>query len=171
MISENQLLQDVEYKIEETSFGTWRKYLYPSGELFEEFKSSDDLFGLPLVHYTRGRCPETGKRIVAKGIIAVGRLAVGVVAIGQASLGIVAVGQLGLGLLFGLGQACSGVVGIGQFALGGLFGLGQFATGYVAIAQVGFGHYVLSQIGVGSHVIDMRGVSPVAKQFFQQFIP
>ena len=44
---------------------------------------------LPLVHYTYGKCPETGKRIVAHGVIAVGRLAWGIIAIGQASLGVV----------------------------------------------------------------------------------
>ncbi len=170
-IPENQLLKEVEYKFEETSFGTWRRYLYPSGELFEEFISSDDFLGLPFVHYTKGRCPETGQRVVAKGILAIGRQAVGVVAIGQAAAGIVAIGQLGVGLLFGLGQACTGFAGIGQLALGGLFGLGQFATGYVSIAQFGFGHYVLSQYGMGTYVIDIRGVSPVAKQFFEQFRP
>src|SRR5688572_21599592 len=90
----NLLLRNVEYKIDETASGVWRRYMYPTGELFEEYISNRRLFGLPLLHYTRGRCPETGKRIVAKGFFAIGRLAVGVVALGHASVGLVAIGQL-----------------------------------------------------------------------------
>ncbi|HEX8202856.1 MAG TPA: hypothetical protein VF590_20435, partial [Isosphaeraceae bacterium] len=123
----NLLLDKVEYKIDETPLGVWRRFLYPSGELFEEFTAHRRYLGLPLVHYTRGRCPETGKRIVARGIIAIGRLALGVVAIGHASAGLAAIGQLGLGLVFGLGQATTGLIALGQLALGGLVGVGQLA--------------------------------------------
>ncbi len=164
---QNLLLDDVQYATEETDLGTWWRFVYPNGQLFAEFVSHRQLFGLPLVHYTYGRCPETGKRVVAKGIVAIGRLAVGVFALGQASLGLIAIGQLGLGLLFGFGQATTGAVCIGQLAIGLVFGAGQVATGYIAIGQIGIGHYVLAQIGIGTHVIDMRQVSPVAKQFFE----
>ena len=63
---------------------------------------------MPLLHYTRGICPETGKRVVAKGIVAVGRIAAGIVAIGQAAFGAIAIGQLALSLLFWIGQAAGG---------------------------------------------------------------
>lgn len=167
----NMLLEKIEYKEDATNLGTWRRFAYPTGELFEEFTSYQTYFGLPLLHYTRGRCPETGRRIVARGIIAVGRLAVGVVAIGQASAGLIAVGQLALGLMFGLGQASTGVLAAGQLAVGVLFGLGQFTTGYVAIGQLALGKYVLAQVGAGLHVWDMKSASPVAKQFFRSLIP
>ena len=88
----NLLLEKVEYKIERTNFGVWHRFLYPNGACFAEFKSHAIFFRLPLLHYTRGKCPETGKRVVAKGVVAVGRLA----------MGILAIGELGLGLLFGL---------------------------------------------------------------------
>lgn len=162
----NLLLEPVEYKIEETAFGRWRKFAYPTGELFEEFVSHSRFLGLPLIHYTRGRCPETGKRIVARGIVAVGRLAVGVIAIGHAAAGIAAIGQLGIGLIFGLGQAAIGLYAAGQLALALNFGLGQLATGYAAIGQFGLGEYVLAQFGVGEHVWDMRGCAPEAREFF-----
>src|SRR5438270_367730 len=100
----NLLLEKVEYKVDETPRGVWRRYVYPDGELFEEFVSHRWVGGLPLLHYTRGRCPETGKRVVARGVVAIGRVAVGVVAIGQASAGLVAIGQLAVGLMFGIGQ-------------------------------------------------------------------
>lgn len=70
----NLLLEEVEYKIDQTNLGIWRRYLYPNGAGFCEFKSHATLFGLPLIHYTYGKNPETGKRVVAKGIIAVGRI-------------------------------------------------------------------------------------------------
>ena len=166
MAVEHLLQQQINYQTERTALGWWRRFLYPDGELFEEFVSHARFAGLPLLHFTRGRCPETGRRIVARGVIAVGRLAVGGLAIGQASLGLVAVGQLGLGLLFGLGQATSGVVALGQLALGFWLGIGQLATGYIAVGQLAAGHYVLAQRGFGTEVWDMRHAAPAAQEFF-----
>jgi hypothetical protein len=165
------LLERIEYQVEETKLGMWRRFLYPGGELFEEFTSHRKVAGLPLLHFTRGKNPETGKRIVAKGVIAVGRKAVGVLAVGQAALGVIALGQLALGLLLGLGQASWGLVALGQLAIGGVFGFGQIVTGAVAIGQVGLGKYVLAQLGYGEHVWDTRGISPAAREFFRWLIP
>ena len=167
----NLLLTNVEYQTTETRMGMWRKYLYPDGQLFEEFISHGRLFGMPLVHFTRGKCPETGKRIVAKGVIAVGRLAMGILAIGQASFGVIAMGQLSIGVLLGLGQATTGLFAIGQLAVATVFGVGQFATGYAAIGQLAYGKYVLAQIGYGQNVWDMRGAAPAAMDFFKSFVP
>ena len=167
----NLLLESVEYQIEETRRGVWRRYLYAGGDLFEEFRSHRRLLGLPLLHYTRGKCPETGKRVVARGVVAIGRLAVGIVAIGQAAAGFIALGQLAVSPLVGLGQAATGLVAVGQLAIGALFGLGQLATGYVVIAQFGLGGYVLAQLGVGEQVWDVRGASAAARQFFRWLVP
>jgi hypothetical protein len=167
---ENQLFQKIEYQIVETERGVWRRFLYPSGQLFEEFVSHRRVGDLPLLHYTYGKCPETGKRIVARGVVAIGRLAVGVVAIGHASVGLIAVGQLAVGVLFGLGQAATGLVAVGQLAIAAIFGLGQIVTGSVAIGQFAFGRYVLAQLGFGEHVWDMREASPIAQQFFRALL-
>jgi hypothetical protein len=167
----NLLLEEIEYKIDQTPLGTWRRFMYPDGRLFQEFVSHQRLFGLPLLHYTYGKCPETGHRIVAKGIIAIGRLAVGGLAIGQAAFGGVALGQLALGLVLGLGQASSGLFALGQVALGVVFGVGQLATGYAAIGQLALGKYVLAQFGFGEHVWDVRGVAPAARNFFRPLMP
>jgi hypothetical protein len=166
----NLLLEKVEYKKEKTSFGEWRRYVYPTGMRFEEFRSHKVIGGLPLLHYTNGICPETGKRIVAKGIIAIGRLSAGVVAIGQASFGLIALGQLAIGLLLGLGQASSGIYAVGQLALGVAFGLGQFATGYTAIAQFAFGKYVLAQMGAGAYAVTPERADPEALEHFSWLI-
>jgi len=166
----NMLFEKVEYKIEKTNFGTWRRFVYPTGEYFTEFTSHNTMFGLPVLHYTRGKCPDTGRRIVAKGVIAVGRLAAGIIAIGHAAFGLIAIGQLGLGLLFGLGQASSGVLAIGQLALGFYFGIGQFATGLIAIGQVAIGKYVLAQIGIGKYVWSQKSADPQAVEFFKALL-
>lgn len=165
--NENLLLAEIEYQWEETLLGIWRRYIYPDGSMFAEFKSHGYFGPLPVLHYTHGKCPETGRRIVAHGFIAVGRLARGVIAIGHASIGIIAIGQLAIGLGLGLGQATTGILALGQLALGGYFGLGQFVTGHIAIGQFAIGGYVLAQIGFGSHVWDAHhGVDDAAKAFF-----
>jgi hypothetical protein len=167
----NLLLEPIEFKVEETERGVWRRFLYPDGQLFEEFTSHSQIFGLPFLHFTRGKSPETGKRVTARGFIAVGRFAVGVIALGQVAVGVLALGQLALGLLLGLGQASTGVFAVGQLALAAVFGVGQFAAGYVSIGQFALGKYVLAQMGFGEHVIDTHGVSPVAEQFFESMLP
>src|SRR5947209_13449687 len=100
----NLIMNDVQYVIQETDNGVWRRYLYPNGKRFAEFKTHLKWGGMPLVHYTSGICPETGKRITAHGIIAVGRIASGIIAIGQIAMGLIAIGQLRLGLVLGIGQ-------------------------------------------------------------------
>lgn len=164
---ENLLLQEIEYQWEETLLGTWRRYTYSDGSHFAEFKSHGFFGPMPILHYTFGKCPETGRRIVAHGFIAIGRLARGVIAIGQASVGIIAIGQLAIGLGLGFGQACTGIIAVGQAGLGAYFGLGQLATGHIAIGQLAIGGYVLAQYGLGTHVWDaVHGVDAGARTFF-----
>jgi hypothetical protein len=149
---QNVLQQPVDYKIEQTSFGTWRRFLSPSGLAYAEFTSHQKYFGLPLISYTSGRCPETGRRKLANGIVAVGRFAVGVVPIGQVAIGVFPIGQLSLGLVLGVGQLATGLFAVGQAAIGVVFGFGQLATGVVAIGQIALGWHVMAQIGVGAQV-------------------
>ena len=163
----NLLLEEVKYKIEETDFGIWRRYGYINGTSYHEFKSHKQLFGIPLVHYTYGRNPETGRRRIAKGIIAVGRLACGVVAIGHASLGLLVIGQLAIGIVFGLGQLSTGLTAVGQAAISLYCGVGQFASGYIAIGQFAVGKYVLAQGGIGEFVLSMKRADPQAIEFFK----
>jgi hypothetical protein len=163
----NLLLEEIQYKIDQTSMGTWRRYVYPNGTSYHEFTSHKTCLGLPFIHYTYGRNPQTGKRVVAKGFIAVGRIACGIIAIGHASLGFVALGQLALGFVFGFGQLASGIVAIGQAALAIFLGMGQFATGYIAIGQIALGTYVLAQAGFGRYVWSMTTKSAQALEFFR----
>ncbi len=141
--------------------------MYPSGEYFAEFRSHASVAGLPLIHYTHGRNPETRRCVVAKGIVAVGRLAVGFVAIGHASAGLIAIGQASAALLFGLGQGAVGLLAVGQIALGVELGIGQIATGETAIAQLGVGKYVLAQLGWGEHLWTPEQADPEAVAHFR----
>jgi len=50
---ENQLLREIQYKIDETFWGIWRRFAYPNGQLFEEFTSHASFFALPWLHYIR----------------------------------------------------------------------------------------------------------------------
>ncbi|HEY3391586.1 MAG TPA: hypothetical protein VGK58_02685 [Lacipirellulaceae bacterium] len=166
----NLLLEDIQYRVDETASGTWRRFLYPNGSRFEEYKSRAEFAGMPLLHYTYGICPETGRRVTARGVIAIGRFARGIIAIGHVAVGLIAFGQASLGLVFGVGQATAGAFCVGQLALGVIFGAGQVATGYIAVGQIAVGTYVLAQLGWGEHVIDTRTVDPLAKDFFLKLI-
>jgi len=121
-----------------------------------EWKSKVKIMGLPLIHIAIGRNKETGRLMVAKGIIA----------IGQFGIGLITIAQLGIGLLFGLGQLVFGVFAIGQFAGGLIFGLGQFAFGLTAIGQIAFGNYVRASIGYGNHVWSSKIKDPQAIGYF-----
>lgn len=97
-----------------------------------EWKSETKLLGLPLVHIAIGWDMNSGRILVARGIIA----------IGQFAFGFFTLAQFGIGLVFGVGQFIAGTFAIGQFALGLLFAFGQFAAGYYAIGQFTASKYV-----------------------------
>jgi hypothetical protein len=71
--------------------------------------------------------PATGKRCVAKGIIAIGETAVGVVAIGARAIGLIAAGALSLGVV-----AC-GAVTVGLALCAGVLAVGPQPFGFVPI--------------------------------------
>ena len=162
----NVRLKEIDFKTEETALGTWKHYLSESGQPYHEFTSRHRFAGIPLVHYTAGRNPESGSTKMAIGLIAIGQKACGVIAIGQLSFGLIAIGQLALGLAVGLGQGCTGLFALGQFSLGAIAGIGQFAIGTVAIGQKALGYYVLAQSGTGAHVWSQHVADPAARQFF-----
>jgi hypothetical protein len=149
-----------------TRNGEWKRYTWADGRRYAEYRSRTRWAGLPLLHYSHGINPETGRRVVARGVVAVGRMAVGVVAIGQASLGLVAIGQFAVGLALGLGQASSGVVCLGQLSVGALFAAGQLANGYIAIGQLAIGKYILAQTGYASYAWTPERRDPEAVEMF-----
>lgn len=125
-----------------------------------EWKTKAHILGLPLVHIALGRDRETGKLLIAKGVIAIGQFAIGVVALGQFSVGILAA----------FGQFSAGLFAVAQFAVGILFGIGQFATGAAAVGQFAFGKYVLAQFGWGEHVWSTLIKDITAIRYFKNFL-
>jgi hypothetical protein len=92
-----------------------------------EYRSGLAPGGLPWVHVCIGGPTEGGYRLgVARGVIALGDVAIGVVALGGVAVGLVAFGGVALGL-----AALAGV-SVGLFALGGL-AIGVTALGAVAV--------------------------------------
>ena len=108
----------VDYGVERTALGTWRRHVYPGGRRFAEFKSHAALLGLPRLRVTYGIRLGTGRRVVAKGVFAIGRVAMGAVAIGQVAIG--------------------ARLGAGQQAVG------QLAYGHYVLAQRGAGEHAWS---------------------------
>ena len=155
----------VEYAVERTGFGVWRRHVSPGGRRFSEFTSHYRVGRWPALHMTYGRDPATGKKKTAKGVVAVGQWAVGVFAAGQFAVGVFVLAQFGLGLLLGVAQFGTGLVCVGQFALGGVFAVGQFAAAYAAVGMLAVGHVAVGLWGWGGAVCDMNGCDPVARQW------
>lgn len=114
-----------------------------------EYKSRATLFGLPLVHVNFRR---RGRVRTARGIIAVGDIAVGLLSCGGIALGGISVGGISLGLLgFGgvaLGILAFGGAAVGTAAMGGL-AVGKIAQGGLAVGKVAIGGEA-----VGRHVME-----------------
>jgi hypothetical protein len=68
-----------------------------------EYRSSLAIGGWPLLHVCAGFDPVTMRPRVAKGVVAIGNMAIGVVAIAGLSCGLLAVGGLSIGHSVGAG--------------------------------------------------------------------
>ncbi|MFD1176817.1 helix-turn-helix domain-containing protein [Paenibacillus puldeungensis] len=127
-----------------------------------EYKSKTTCFGVPLVHIHFGRRPCVAKGIIAVGNIAIGALSCGIVALGGLCIGAIGVGLislagLALGLLLAIGGLAAGAVAVGGFALGvvaiGGLSMGMFALGGSAIAsKIAIGGYASGHIAIGDTV-------------------
>ncbi len=115
-----------------------------------EFKSKKRLFGLPLIHIAHGLDPKTGAPLVARGIIAIGDVALGFLALGGIAVGIIALGGIGLGLLV-FGGIAMGIIAVGGVALAI-----YLAVGGVAISA----YYAIGGMALGRHVISSTGADP-----------
>jgi transcriptional regulator with XRE-family HTH domain len=140
---------------------TRMQFVTTSHRLCYEYKSSRKLFGLPLVHVNIGfgLCK-------AKGIIAIGNVAIGFLSIGGLSLGLFALGGLALGILalaglslgiIAVGGISAGIIAIGGISIGFLsFGgvaIGKYCIGGVAAAtDIAFGGVARGHIAIGDKV-------------------
>ena len=126
-----------------------------------EYKSSTELFGLPLVHIASGYDQATGRPRVAKGIIAIGNIAIGVLAIGGFALGGLTLGGLSLGVL------ALGGLAAGGFAIGGLSIGILFAGGGLAISAL----YAIGGVALAPHAISSLGTDPAFLNLLERLFP
>jgi hypothetical protein len=131
-----------------------------------EYRSRWTILGLPLVHAAFGRDLATGRRRVAKGVIAIGDQAIGVVAVGSGAFGLLAIGGGAIGVI-AIGGAAIGALAIGGVALGGL-AVGGFAVGLAAIGGGAVGSYALGGGAVGVHAYGGNVQDPEALEFFRR---
>jgi len=82
-----------------------------------EYRSKEEINGWPLIHINLGTHPETGRPLVAKGVVAIGNMAIGIVSIGAVAIGIVTLAGIGIGIVSLAGIAI-GIVALGAIALG-----------------------------------------------------
>jgi hypothetical protein len=103
-----------------------------------EYRSKEEINGWPLIHINLGTDPETGRPLVAKGVVAIGNIAIGIVSIGAVAFGVVTLAGFGLGIVSLAGIAI-GIVALGAIALGYEVALGavvlssKFALGAIAL--------------------------------------
>ena len=135
--------------------GMQKGMMYP---WFYEYKSEATMFGLPLVHVVAGPPvdPTTGKIRVAKGIIAIGGIAIGGLAMGGFSFGLIAFGGVAIGL------AASGGV-----ALGLLLAMGGLAVGFFAVGGCAIGYYAIGGAAFGAHAIGGNAQDPMLLEWFE----
>ena len=92
-----------------------------------EYRSPATLFGLPLVHYRRGRLP--GQKI-------------------QPAVGWIACGEIAYGILFASGAVAVGGISIGAVSVG-IFSYGAFSLGLLAIGGIAVGGVVMGGAAIG----------------------
>lgn len=133
-----------------------------------EYKSAKTLFGLPLLHINIGHGLKKAKGIIAIGTIAVGFISIGMLSLGILSIGVLAAGLISLGaLVFGLllaggavavGTVAAGGVAIGLVALGGL-AIGMFSFGgYATASHVAVGGFARAHIAIGDIVDGVKTI-------------
>lgn len=126
-----------------------------------EYKSDLHIFGWPLIHVAQGVNPETGRPLVAKGIIAIGNKAIGVAAMGGTALGVFACGGLSIGI----------VTAFGGVAIGTGLSMGGCAIGGLAIGGVTLGYYSLGGLAMGLHTMDGARQDPALAEFLKSVTP
>ncbi len=146
-------------------------------------RSEVTVFGLPLYHVAFGPRLEHGERFgLARGVVALGDVAVGGVAIGGSAFGVIAlggaafglasIGGMSVGLLGALGGCAIGGVAVGGGAVG-VCASGGGAAGIVAQGGGAYGIYARGPGASGTHVIaPNRGINdPAAVEMFKSLAP
>lgn len=133
-----------------------------------EYRSQTEFFGWPLVHIAFGLDARTGRKKIAKGVIAIGDAAIGGLAIGGAALGVVSCGGVSLGLVSLGGLSIGLLLAIGGVACGYL-AFGGLAIGAIAVGGFAAGYYAYGGGAVGMHVVTGEFADPRAVELLQHY--
>jgi predicted Ser/Thr protein kinase len=130
-----------------------------------DYRSQAKLFGLPLLHVATGMDPATGRKRIARGIIAIGDIAQGVLAFGGMAMGGFAFGGLAMGVV-AFGGCALGLISFGGLAIALIAALGGGAIAPIAMGGGAIGYLAYGGGAIGAHVCDAVTKDPVAKHFF-----
>ena len=128
-----------------------------------EYRSKATLFGLPLVHIATGADSVTGRRRVAKGIVAFGERATGFIAFGGIAMGGLTFGGISLGVL-PIGGLSFGLFPYAGLAIGLVMGYGGVVVAPIALGGLAVGWYAAGGAAIGVHAHD-----PIAWEFFKHW--
>jgi tRNA A-37 threonylcarbamoyl transferase component Bud32 len=131
----------------------------------KEFKSKTTIAGIPLVHIAMGIDPATGKKRVAKGIIAIGDVAIGVLAMGGVACGALAFGGVATGLMTFGGLSLAILLAVGGLSVGGI-SFGGLALGVISLGGGAVGLYAFGGAAFGLHALGGNVNDPEAMRFF-----
>ncbi|HSI07628.1 MAG: protein kinase [Rariglobus sp.] len=129
------------------------------------YRSRRTLLGLPLLHIATGVDPVTGKRRIARGIVAIGDHAQGVFAFGGVAIGGVSFGGVSLGL-FSYGGLALGLLVHGGLGIGALASFAGLAIAPIALGGSALGWYAYGGAAWGRHVNSPSRHDPAAVDFF-----
>jgi hypothetical protein len=119
-----------------------------------EYRSQAKICGWPLVHITRGINPETRQLRIARGIVAVGDIAIGVFSLGGISLGMFSLGGISIA------SYAFGGIALGGVAVGGISVALCTAIGVLAVSPgttYGFQTITPHLMGIAANLIRIIG--------------
>ncbi|MBC8010804.1 MAG: protein kinase [Burkholderiales bacterium] len=129
------------------------------------YRSRRTVFGWPLLHVAVGVDPVTGRRRIARGIIAIGDIAQGVVALGGLAMGGFTFGGISLGV-FSYGGLALALFAYGGLGIGLLSAFAGLALAPVAIGGLAVGWYAFGGTAWGAYVSSPAHHDPEAIAFF-----
>ncbi|HEY1174107.1 MAG TPA: serine/threonine-protein kinase [Verrucomicrobiae bacterium] len=132
-----------------------------------EYRSEMTIGDLPLVHIAWGTDAATGKKRIARGIIAIGDIAKGIFAFGGVATGVFAFGGVALGLL-AVGGVGIGLISFAGIALGLLFAYGGAAIGGIAMGGMAAGYYAGGGVAFGAHAMGGNESDAAAVNLFRR---
>jgi len=133
-----------------------------------EYRSKATLFGLPVVHIATGTDPATGRRRVAKGILAFGEIAKGVIAFGGIAMGGLTFGGISIGVV-PIGGLGLGLFPFAGLAVGMVMGYGGVVIAPIAVGGLAVGWYAVGGTALGAHAYGGNARDPIAREFFKQW--